>query len=108
MRAAAARTCRHEDAAAGTAAKTSNTAIGTSTATAKAGAVIVPSPSAGTAASTAKTEAAPASIDTTAVEPACAPARRVTARRNAPSAAAMRCALCASAPYAARTSRLAR
>ena len=83
MRSAEARTCRHAEAAIGTAAKTSNTAIGTRTTTASAGPVSSPDATPGAATRTARTEASPARRDTTAVVPACAPARRVTARRSA-------------------------
>jgi hypothetical protein len=58
------------------------TAIGTSTATAKAGAVRAP-PTAGAATITASSDARPARTDTTAVVPACATARRVTAAEAA-------------------------
>ena len=64
--------------------------------------------SAGADTQTAAIEAMPASSETTAVVPACDVVRRVTARRRSASAARMRARLSDAAPYASRTSRLAK
>ena len=109
MRSAEARTWRHADAAIGTAPNTSNTAIGTRTATASHGPVERrrPRQRARTPRRRRPTRCRRAATRA-AVVPACEVVRRVTARRR--SASAARCARGSrpSAPYASRTSRLAK
>ncbi len=108
MRVALARTCRHADAASGTDPNTSNTAIGTRTATASQGAPTVPSAVSGAVTMSAATEATPAISETTAAVPACPSARRTTALRTAASASRMRARAASSASKAISTSRLPR